>query len=360
MIRLGSLLVVLATHTWLATWATGDTRSHSVRDTLRLGCLTVLGAGLYSGLYALLRRRSGTAIKMPPLTIGNIWAYVYGVGCLGFTTLYCLSASNPLCLCCFLAGLTQVCIDDLLLRVDDELAVRAMRGLTTALGVSGTFIAVLGDSASLNAISLIDHGDLFVLAFGVVIPVVVPHFVQCIRGARREDRVMSEYIAAAMPLAVAMACICLITLAPTLSPSTVYEEGIITQSLTGTGIALLLMPISGTMVLFFLMNTAVLYSVTSFVAPAALVAVTRYFIFDQSNQLTVTAMILVGIGFVLEVYATKLPTHGWRQSLSSYDIGSHSSQQQQHTLQEEEEYEEEDEHAVFVVPSSSSSAAEIL
>ena len=110
MIRLATLLVAFLMHVGLAVWSAGGARSRSIRESVMFGCLTVLGAGLYAALYALLRRRRGGlgSGKMPLLTIGNIWTYVYGVGILGFTMLYCISGSNLVCICCVFASLAQV------------------------------------------------------------------------------------------------------------------------------------------------------------------------------------------------------------------------------------------------------------
>jgi len=209
----------------------------------------------------------------------------------------------------------QVCVDDMLLRTDDELTVRVMRGSTTVLALVSVFLAMLGAPGGMGVIAEIDAGNLFALVFGVLLPVLAPHFLQSLRGAQREDRVISEYIAAAMPLAVVVAATSLVSIV-----STTDGRQPLAHNLMGTGIALLLMPITGTLILFFLMNTAVTYSVASFVAPAALVFVARYFAEDPRNRLVAAGMATAAVGFVLEVYATRLPTHGWRHSLSSYDV----------------------------------------
>jgi len=98
-IRLGTLLVALLMHVGLAVWSVGSSSEQTVRETVMFGCVTVLGAGFYTGIYALLRRKSGVFTRMPPLTIGNIWNYVYGVGIMGFTMLYCFSGGNLVCIC---------------------------------------------------------------------------------------------------------------------------------------------------------------------------------------------------------------------------------------------------------------------
>ena len=98
-IRLGTLLVTLLTHVGLAVWSVGKPAGQTIRESVMFGCVTVLGAGLYAGLYAVLRRRSSVFSGMPLLTIGNIWTYVYGVGIMGFTMLYCLSGANLVCIC---------------------------------------------------------------------------------------------------------------------------------------------------------------------------------------------------------------------------------------------------------------------
>jgi hypothetical protein len=107
-IRLGMLVATLAMHMGLGVWVFGDAKGQSIQDTVLFGCLTVLGAGLYTGLYALLRRRSSVMLRMPALTIRNIWAYVYGVGILGFTMLYCFNGANLMCACCVFTSLAQV------------------------------------------------------------------------------------------------------------------------------------------------------------------------------------------------------------------------------------------------------------
>ncbi len=108
MIRLATLLVALAMHVGLVAWSMGGPAARTIRESVTLGCLTVIGAGLYAGLYALLRRRTGGFARMPLLTIGNIWTYVYGVGILGFTMLYCISGTNLMCICCVFSSLAQV------------------------------------------------------------------------------------------------------------------------------------------------------------------------------------------------------------------------------------------------------------
>jgi len=221
----------------------------------------------------------------------------------------------------------QICVDDLLLRSDDELAVRVARGITTGLAVTSVFLAMFGAHGGAVVITDIDGGSMFALVFGVTLPLLAPHFLQALRGAQREDRVISEYIAAAMPLAVVVAATSLVCIAST-------AEGLqpLTHNLAGAGIALLLMPITGTLILFFLMNTAVTYSVASFIAPAAVVIVGRHFVDDPGNHLVAAGMAAAALGFILEAYATRLPTHGWRQSLSSYDAAQTLTEDESETF----------------------------
>lgn len=209
----------------------------------------------------------------------------------------------------------QVGLDDLLLRTDDEVAVRISRGCTTVLALVSFFLAIMGVAENTKIIADINAGNVFTHTFAVFLPVLAPLFLQSLRGARRENQVISEYIASAMPLAVVIAATSLICIAST-------KDGLnpLTRSLFGTGIALLLMPITGMLILFFFVNTAVTYSVASFIAPTALVIVGRYFVVDPGNQFLIAGMATAAVGFALEAYATSLPTHGWRNSLSSYDV----------------------------------------
>lgn len=311
MLILLGLASILAHHA-----SSGDPRETVVR-TLGIGCYATLGIAALLCLRSLAFGKAAVP-HMPPLSFYTIVVYVYGLGLLVFVSVYCLLDLSA-CRNFYLATLSGIALADLLEKTRDDLARRALLALSTvASALVFAFKASLAPDAE-EVFRAFITGHSFVFFFGVALPMTAPFVFLAIRGRRFYAPItVMEFIHLSMPFAVHASVNTLLSLSlvsyspvadyislnitlPAIPNSTdwVNSARLVTAADVATPIlALLMMP-----VLFFAVQTTLLYSTTDFVVPAAVVTAFRHFTENQNLEpSTIVILLAASTAFCARIY----------------------------------------------------------
>lgn len=115
--------------------------------------------------------------ECPRLTMGSIWALVYGLGCVFFVTLYCASAQQAVCSYFFGLGLACMTLDEIMRPLASvpyawrqrALEVLAVVSATLGIALVSVFYA-LGDETPYE----IERVDMFSVLTGMILPLLAP------------------------------------------------------------------------------------------------------------------------------------------------------------------------------------------
>lgn len=317
LIRQAAMLILLGLASILAHHASSGDQRETVVRTLGVGCYATLGVAALLCLRSLAFGKAAVP-HMPSLSFYTIVVYVYGLGLLVFVSVYCLldlSASRNF----YLATLSGIALADQLERSRDSLARQAFLALAT---VASALVFALKASLAPDAEEVfraVVAGHSFVFFFGIALPMTAPMVFLAIRGRRFYAPItVMEFIHLSMPFAVHASLNTLLSLSlvsyspvadyislnitlPPIPNSTDLVNGarLVTAADVATPLlALLMMP-----VLFFAVQTTLLYSTTDFVVPAAVVTAFRHFAENQNLEPSTVAIVFAATAaFTARIY----------------------------------------------------------
>jgi hypothetical protein len=124
-------------------------------------------------------------IKVPRLTIQNVWILVYGLGLVFFITGYCFLGLHPVCLTCAGFGVGVISVDELVCpRVNISTAYMTMRFaslFTTLLSLA----LISAELFEMEIIQYLTTLDLYSIFFGVTLPFGGQFIMIAVRDNRR-------------------------------------------------------------------------------------------------------------------------------------------------------------------------------
>ena len=264
-------------------------------ETVQLGAAVVLWSAAYVAVGAAACRRP-ILKPLPAMTVANVWALAYGLGLLVFVTVYAALGVNSCVSLAFVWALTAVACDDLVTRSDQPLLrtgaclVCLVLALAATMGVS----AIEPDKPAV--VRGMAEGQWSSLAGGLFAPVLAPFLYSCVRERRHypADAVL-ELIQFAMPFAIVLSLILLVTLHPAPTGPPAYLEEVLTnytllgevgaraasqaldrvRQIQRSSYLIPLAPLTALPTVYFAVQTPLLYATTDLVACFALALAAR-------------------------------------------------------------------------------------
>lgn len=314
-----------------------------VPEAVRTGAYVVLWAAAYMGVYALWHRRPVTP-DLPQLNLETVIIYVYGLGALAFVTAYTCLALSSICLLNFFVSAFCTCIVDVLHRPADSGSQRAAALVVAAFAVSAVVCVAAGEEDFYIFARVVERGDWGSILYGIVLPACAPQAIQCARQGRLSSpRIVFELLHLATPFAAITALIALNWLDAAPPPRAARRGGEGTPARWAYsnepeparfGLALLnatapqflasvplaararflgltpaqlvrpLLPLTSGLVLFFAVQSALLYSTVDFLAAGAFVSAAKHFAYRLPQPEAVWAMSFATVAFVVRLCAS--------------------------------------------------------
>jgi len=347
LIRMGFLLAALSGNIYLSNLANPGAYG-SVADAVRLGAYVVLWSAAYMWLSALWQQRP-VVNELPRMSLTTVTVYVYGLGVLAFVTTYTFLCVSVPCVFGYLASATCLCGSDLVDSPGQPMAGRVVLALAAVGSLASVICVMIGDPYSQElAASLTSAGRVGDVLYGYALPLACPFLYHFTRDPRRvySPRVVFELIHFAMPFAVILALVTLAITPPadvalTITPPAdgpglhhppgpprpgpehhraqqwvVYIAGDnVTRleiplsstiasgftGLTAADFAVAALPLSAVLVLFFAIQSVLLYSTADFLTAAAFVNAAKFFACQPSDPGAIVAMSLAAVALMLRV-----------------------------------------------------------
>jgi hypothetical protein len=260
------------------------------------------------------------------MTVMNIGGYVYGLGLALFVFFYASAMVSLHSLESLMLGLLLVCADDVVVRWNKDTAVRRATIFASFILSSAAMRLVTATAAGPENLS--DYwSSASTIAFEVALPACTPVLVMLLRRpAHYPPRVVVELIHFAMPFAFILAaavCLCLDPELPAARPiarthGNLSLHGTLLRNVTKlstqanySGLSPYenlyiypLLPLTLIPIVFFAVQSALLYSTADFTACVALVAAGKLLVLHGDRaQDAALALCVGGISFMLRVYA---------------------------------------------------------
>ena len=347
LLRMGFLLAALSGNVYLSNLA-AEGAYGTVADSVRLGAYVVLWSAAYMWLSALWQQRP-VVNELPRMSLTTVTVYVYGLGVLAFVTTYTFLCVSVPCVFGYLASATCLCGSDLVDSPGQPMAGRVVLGLAAVGSLASVICVMIGDPYSQElAASLTSAGRVGDVLYGYALPLACPFLYHFTRDPRRvySPRVVFELIHFAMPFAVILALVTLAITPPAdvalaVAPPAdgpglhhppgpprpgpehhraqqwvVYIAGDnVTRleiplsstiasgftGLTAADFAVAALPLSAVLVLFFAIQSVLLYSTADFLTAAAFVNAAKFFACQPSDPQAVVAMSLAAVALMLRV-----------------------------------------------------------
>lgn len=333
LIRMAFVLAALSGNIYLSNLA-AERAYGTVADTVRLGAYVILWSAAYMWLSALWQQRP-VIKELPRMSLSAVTVYVYGLGVLAFVTAYTFLCVSVPCVFNYLVSATCLCACDLVDRTDHPMALRVALALAAVCSLASVICVTLGDVYSQEMIDAVTsgkwRGDDF---YGILLPLASPMLYHFTRDSGRlySPRVVFELIHFAMPFAVILA---LVTLAM-VPASTEAGQGLPTggqplwtfpdttnngtrlaaplskainsgfTELTAADFAVAVLPLTSVLVLFFAIQSVLLYSTVDFLTAAAFVNAAKFFACQTSEPEAAVGMSLAAIAFMLRVCTSSI------------------------------------------------------
>lgn len=311
-----------------------------VAEAVRAGAYVVLWAAAYMAIYALWHRRPVTS-ELPQLNLQTVIVYVYGLGALVFVTAYTCLALSSICLLNFFVSAFCTCIVDALHRPTDSRSQRAAAVVVAAFAVSAVVCVAAGEEDFFLFAQVVQRGDWESIIYGIVLPACAPQAIQAARQGRLSSpRIVFELLHLAMPFAAITALVALnwIDTAPLPQPARRGGEGTPARwtysnepeaarpglnatgppffapitlaarahflGLTPAQLVRPLLPLTSGLVLFFAVQSALLYSTVDFLAAGAFVTAAKHFAYRLPQPEAVWAISFATVAFVVRLCAS--------------------------------------------------------
>lgn len=319
LIRQAAMVALFALAAFLSDLSSSGDPKRTVLHNLRVGSYAVLA------MAALLCLRSffageRKATGLPDLSVKSVLVYVYGLGLLVFVTVYCLLDLGQARYFYF-AAWTGIAAEDVLERYAERWPRKALFFLCNALSLAAFVGRALVAPDMYEAIEAFLAGNYYVFVFGLVLPMCSPLIYLTIRHRRFYNPItVMEFIHLAMPFAVH-------TSVSTLLSLSLMDPGADLQALVSSGngtrwadpnatevvaaarlvtaadVATPLLVLTMVPILFFAVQTTLLYSIADFLCPAALVMSAKHFALNQNADGSTVFIFLAASGaFCARVY----------------------------------------------------------
>lgn len=306
--------------------SSGDPR-RTVLHNLRVGSYAVLAIAALLCLRAFFA--GGQTVKgLPDLSVKSVLVYVYGLGLLVFVTVYCLLDLGQ-ARYFYIAAWTGIAAEDILERYAERWPRKALFFLCNALSLAAFVGKALAAQDMYEAIEAFLAGNYYVFVFGLALPMCSPVIYLAIRHRRfYNPMTVMELIHLSMPFAVHTSVSTLLSLSlmePTEDPRSALQATshandtsqlvndtvtlaaavLTTQErlVTTADVATPLLVLTMVPILFFAVQTTLLYSIADFLCPAALVMSAKHFSLNQNSDASTVFIFLAASGaFCARVY----------------------------------------------------------
>jgi hypothetical protein len=191
-----------------------------ILETVQLGAAVILCSAVYLVIGALACHRP-ILKPIPTMTVPNIWGLVYGLGLVVFTAVYATLGVNSFVSTAFTWALAAVACDDLVARSLQPLPRTAAFMTSLVLSLAATIAISVSDADRAMASAGIDEGQWSCIAWGIVVPVLTPVLFLTTREHRHYTTpTVLEFVQFAMPFAIILSVILLVSLHPPPRPET--------------------------------------------------------------------------------------------------------------------------------------------
>jgi hypothetical protein len=291
-IRLAFLVAVLAANIAAVQWAI-RVPYLGVAPSMRLAAATTLWSAVYVAVYTAWRGRCTlpSGIKeVPAMNLRTVIVYIYGLGLGVFATILATLGVSGCATLNYVCGMTAVCIGDTLERAYEPWFRRMAVAVAGISGAAAVHL-IANDEPHFQEYALaIERRDAVAIAYGLVVPLVAPFaFYLTRRHSYSSPALIRELIGFAFPFAGLLSALILCTLPP--------EPGASENLLWGGA----LLPLFCLPVLFFGVQTALLFSTVDFLCALALVLGTKHFVVATDSPDALLALCFAGIAFLLRL-----------------------------------------------------------
>ena len=291
-IRLAFLVAVVAANTAAVQWAIAVPYM-GVIPSMRLAAATTLWSAAYVTLYSACKNRCTlpAAVKeVPAMSLHTVIAYIYGLGFVVFATILATLGVSSAATLNFMCGMTGVCVSDTLERAHEPWFRRLAVVLAGVCAAVAAHLVATDEPLFRDYALAIERNDSVAIAYGLVIPVLAPFaFYLTRRQSYCSPALVCELIGFAFPCAGLLSVLILCTLVP--DPSAA-------ENLFGTPA---LLPLFCLPVLFFGVQTALLFSTVDILCALGLALTTKHFSVYPGSPDAVLALCFAGLAFLLRL-----------------------------------------------------------
>jgi hypothetical protein len=328
LIRQAAMVVLFALAAFLSDMSSSGDPRRTVLHNLRVGSYAVLAI---AGLLCLKSFFTGDhkAKGLPDLSVKSVLVYVYGLGLLVFVTVYCLLDLGQ-ARYFYVAAWSGIAAEDVLERYAERWPRKTLFFLCNALSLAAFVGRALVAPDMYEAIEAFLAGNYYVFVFGLVLPMCSPLIYLAIRHKRFYNPItVMEFIHLSMPFAVHTSVSTLLSLSlmeptadsqpifllfnlsanetgrPTNATAALIPASLVTQErlVTAADVATPLLVLIMVPILFFAVQTTLLYSIADFLCPAALVMSAKHFALNQNADASTVFIFMSASGaFCARVY----------------------------------------------------------
>jgi len=337
LIRQATMLCLLTLAAVLGHYSAVGEPSQTIVRTLFVGSWVTLGMAALLCLRALAFGKPRVK-NLPSISVKSVVIYVYGLGLLVYVSIYCLldlsMARNF-----YLIALAGISVDDIIERSHDSPPRKALIAICAACSLGAFIVKGMLSPDRDEVIRALADGRVYVFFFGFALPALAPIVYLAIRSRRLYTPItVMEFMHIAMPFAVHASVSTLLSLSlistdasfdlnstetthfdlnATLTPhfdlnatvampnATQIAESIqqTARLVTSADVATPLLALVMIPVIFFAIQTTLLYSIADFLAPAAIVAGFRHAAEAPSAEPWTVFVVLAGsAAFFCRVY----------------------------------------------------------
>ena len=295
-IRLAFLVGVVAVNLGVAQWMVAPAPFLGVIPSVRLAAAVTLWANAGMTLYMVGRARCGlpSVVKeVPAMSLPSVVVYIYGLGCVVFAMFLAsmgVSSSSTLNFAC---GMMVVCVSDTVERGGESWLRRVLGVVTGVCSVTAVHLVAHSDPLFGDYSNSMEAGDAGTVVYSFVIPLGAPLVFYFARGRPScTPALVRELVVLAFPFAVVLS-----VLALWLLPSDASPLGAIAAPAA-------LLSLTGGVVLFFGVHTAMLFSTVDFLCALSLaLSVKSFALGPESAPDALLAVCFSGLAFLFRLWA---------------------------------------------------------
>ncbi len=291
-VRLAFLVAMVGAHVGVVQWA-APAPYLGVVPSVRLAAAVTLWAAAYAALVSAWVGRCAlppAVREVPDMSLRSVIVYIYGLGFVVFATVLATLGVSSSAALNFVCGMAAVCVCDTLERAHESWfrrAAIATAGVCAAVAVH----LVASNEPHFNEYALaIEARDPTALAYALGIPLIAPlAFFLARRQSYCSPALVCELIGLAFPCAGLLSALVLCTLPP--GP---YPTGALLWSAAP-------LPFLGLPVLFFGVQTALLFSTVDFLCALGLALATKRFAATPDGPDALLALCFAGLAFLFRL-----------------------------------------------------------